>query len=320
MSELGYTLIECIPLVLARVDTYLGEKGISFSTLLLGSVTTNDWWRPFNGAVVDVKDPSDSYSTKISAVEEYSFANGKWQSKQLQRSYYSNLLGYIIKTTEAELRELTGYKRKLQPNIGSITYDSIEDKRALTVINHPEFTDVIRSVVKAYFANSGIRPQVFRIVAQDAEMPIKPVEVKVDLSKLEAIRSAATEIQDRLVIDDNEEEQIQAETEVTIIEEMDAIAASTETVQSEIVSDDVEKCTLSKPQRSCISIIISGQNVNCRIAELSMVNGTLPEVLIEGINDLLFEAFGDNVIDSAADVPYVYDDYLDDVKKLIEED
>ena len=123
-----------------------------------------------------------------------------------------------------------------------------------------------------------------------------------------------------MLIDGNEKEQIQAETEVAIIEEMHTISASTETVQSEVVSHDVEKSTLSKPQHSCISIIISGQNVNSRIAELSMVYGTLPEVLIEGINDLLFEVIGDNVIDFSADVPSIYDDYLDDIKKLIEED
>lgn len=318
-SELGYTLIECIPLVLARVDSYLGERGISFPTLLLGNVTTNSWWHPFNGAVVNVKNPSDSYSVKISAVEEFSFENGKWQSKQLQRRYNSNLLGYIIKTTETELRELTGYKRKLQPNIGSITYDGIQNKKALKVINDPEFTDVILSVVMAYFANSGIRPQAFKIVVQDAEMPIKPVEVKIDLSKLEAIRSAAAEVQDRLVIDDSEEGPSRVETDV-LIEETNVTANCTKAGKAEVTSAEMQERTLSKSQRICISIIISGQNVNSRIAEWSIANGTLPEVLIEGINELLFEAFEDNVIDAAADVPYIYDDYLDDVKKLIEED
>lgn len=318
-SELGYTLIECVPLILAHVDAYLAEKGVSFPALLLGSVTTSDGWSPFSGAVVDVKDPTDSYSVKISAVEAYFFANGKWQSKHIERRYYSNLLGYIIKTTEAELRKLTGYKRKLKPNIGSITYDAIKDEKALKVINHPEFTNAINSVVKTYFSNSDIRPQIFKLATQNTEIPIKPVEIKVDLSKLEAIRSSATKIQDRLVIDDNEDKQIQADTEVKI-EITDIASTSTKAEQSALGADVEQEGILSELQCSCISIITSGQNVNPRIAELAMSNDTLPGVMIEGINDLLFETFGDNVIDSAADIPYIYDDYLDDVKKLIEED
>lgn len=317
-SELGYTLIECIPLVLTRVDTYLGEHGISLPTLLLGSIITNEWWRPFSRAVVDVKSPSGSFIVKINENEEYSFANGKWQSKELQRHYHSNLLGYIIKTTEAELRELTGYKWKLKPNIKSITYDYLQDKNALRIVNDPDFTEVIRDVVKTYFASSGICPQVYKLVAQDDDIPIEPVEVNVDKSKLEAIRYAANEIQDRLVIDEGEDDLTQTGTD-TPIEEMDVITASIIGEQEKNASGQGQEIALTESQRICISIITSGQNVNSRIKELSIAIGTLPEVLIECINELLFEDFGDNVIDSAADVPYIYNDYLDDVKEIIKE-
>ena len=317
-SELGYTLIECIPLVLTRVDAYLGEHGISFPTLLLGSIITDKWWRPFSRAVVDVKTPSGSFIVKINENEEYSFANGKWQSKEPQRRYYSNLLGYIIKTTEAELRELTGFKWKLKPNIKSITNDYLKDKQALRLVNNPEFTEVIRDVVKTYFSSSGICPQVYKLVAQDDDIPIKPVEVNVDKSKLEAIRYAANEIQDRLVIDEGEDGLIQNGA-ATAIEEMDVITASIIGEQEKNASSQGQEIALTELQRICISIITSGQNVNSRIKALSIANGTLPEVLIEYINELLYEYFGDNVIDSAADVPYIYNDYLNDVKEIIKE-
>lgn len=318
-SELGYTLIECIPLVLERVDEYLGEQSISFPTLLLNNITTCNRRQLFSGAVVDIKDPRDSYTVKINAFEEYSFSDGEWRSKCLQCRCYSNFLGYIIKSIEAELRELTGYKRKLQPNIGIITYDAIEDKRALTVINRPEFTALIRNIVKDYFLHSGIRPQAFRVIAQNAEIPIKPAVVTVNLSKLEEIRSIAMKIQNRLVIEEPEGNEINAELEA-LVEEPNLVVAVSETEQADTIPDGTNEIELSKPQRICISIIISGKSVNPQIMELSKANGTLPEVLMEGINELLFEIFGDNVIDSSADVPYIYDDYLSDVKKLIKED
>ena len=315
-SELGYTLLECIPPALNAIDAFFQAREVSFPSLLIGSAKREDYWRPFSRAVVVVHNPSVDYSVKISSLEEYVFINGKWQSQRLQPNFFSNLLGYIIKTVEAELRDLTGYKRKLKPNINSIIYDNIQDKHIQKMIYDPVFTETIRNTTRAYFAQSGIRPDTFKIAAQDDDVSVKPVEVHVDFAKLDAIRAAAAEIQERLVIDESacEDDYLSAAPISTTPQ-----IPHTQTEQKSETDDTPPRILLSEQQRLCLRVIMNGNTVNSRVSEIAKANGMLPEMLLENINDTLFETFGDNIIDTAGDEPSIYDDYIDELINMIEE-
>lgn len=315
-SELGYTLLECIPQALNAVDAFFQAREVSFPSLLIGSTKREDYWHPFSRAVVDVHNPSADYSVRISSLEEYLFINGKWQSLRLQPNFFSNLLGYIIKTVEAELRDLTGYKRKLKPNINNIIYDNIQDKHIQTMIYDPMFTEIIRNTTRAFFAQSGIRPNVFKIAAQDDDVSVNPVEVCVDFTKLDAIRSAAAGIQERLIIDEP----------ACVDDYLSAAPLSTTpkiphtpTEQKSETDDTPPRTPLSEQQRLCLRVILNGNAVNSRVAEIAKASGMLPELLLESINDTLFETFGDNIIDASGDEPYIYDDYIDELTNQIEE-
>lgn len=135
--------------------------------------------------------------------------------------------------------------------------------------------------------------------------------VKIDKSKLDGIRSEANVIRDRLIVEDD-------------IEEQDFIDIGVALVRPEVTTSNSAMeafyVRLSDVQREVLSVIANSSSCINQVIELSQKNRIMPEILIEGINELALEAIGDNIIDATNEHPFIYEDYIDDIKNILEGD
>lgn len=74
---------------------------------------------------------------------------------------------------------------------------------------------------------------------------------------------------------------------------------------------------LSQLQQQAVRIVLLGENVQGKLAELAEEAMTMPEILIDEINDLAAQYLDDILIDGFGDVPEVLEQYADELKKAM---
>ncbi|MCD8049032.1 MAG: TerB N-terminal domain-containing protein [Clostridia bacterium] len=124
-------------------------------------------------------------------------------------------------------------------------------------------------------------------------------EVAIDLSKLSSIREAAETTRDKLIVD--EEELMDEPTE--------EIAPQPEETQG---SDD-ENSPLDKNEREFLSRLLAGE----QYADFLSQNNIMLSIVVDSINEKLYDTFSDTVILFDGDEPKIIEDYTDDVKGLL---
>ena len=115
-------------------------------------------------------------------------------------------------------------------------------------------------------------------------------EINIDISKLGDIRSAAEKTRDKLIVDDEPDE---------------ILTQTIEAKPSSSLLDDAEYRFMS-------CLLYGGD-----IAEFIRQSGLMLSVLVDSVNEKLFDSFGDTVIVFDGDTPELLDDYIDELKKLI---
>ena len=170
----------------------------------------------------------------------------------------------------------------------------------------------------------------------------KPAEVKIDLSQLRSIRETAAETREALLID--EERTGVAPVEPTVAPEA-TVGCGTGSPDSEfrtswealnvlseraglpersgepVPQPAVDASTtdsdtpLSPSQRSYLAALASGDSA-CATAAVTQANGS-EDMLVDSINEALFDLVGDTVIEYAADGPALIEDYREDVERIL---
>jgi hypothetical protein len=120
-------------------------------------------------------------------------------------------------------------------------------------------------------------------------------KVEIDVSKLQNIRSAALETQSKLTVEEPEEEDV-AET----------FNEKTEQENSAGLND---------VERLFMNCLLHGKAYN----DLVQSNGLMLSVLIDKINERLFDVFGDTVIVDDGGKPALIEDYVEALKGIIKE-
>lgn len=150
-------IARCFDKIIYNLTPLLSLYGTDFDELISGRSETPTWWKPFSGAVYnEIK--SEDKKVIIANNEIYILKNGQWMiCKTPQHSNVAaNVLGYIIKRIEANLRVLTNYRHKLAPNIDSFI-EQIRDsycvsKRIICVISDTAFGKIIDETTKLEFS------------------------------------------------------------------------------------------------------------------------------------------------------------------------
>ena len=164
-----------------------------------------------------------------------------------------------------------------------------------------EFINDIYSCLDGAKESSGKNAWRFKLIAEEVKAfrERKAREVKIDTGRLDAIRLRAAEIRDLLIVDEEMEVNDRAD------------AAETD-VSSEETSEETSEELLTADEKHFLKCIIDGKSL-----EEFTGKGMMLSILIDGINEKLYDVFGDSVI-CEDESPYIYEDYLEDIRRMIE--
>lgn len=127
-------------------------------------------------------------------------------------------------------------------------------------------------------------------------------KITIDYSQLAKIRREAAITQDKLTVEEDLEE---PEVFAPVQEVIPEPAPTLETVSS--VPE--EECPLTGPEYCLLQCLLYGGSIGWVQAE-----GYMLSVLVDGINEKLYDAFMDSVLD---DTPKLIEDYIDDLKEMV---
>lgn len=337
---------------LSALSGYFKSRGVDIFSLLCGRMKKDFSWEPFQSAIVDIERMDGFRAVEISPMERYSVKRGEPVLERFEFSASRGFVGYVLKSVEAQLRKLTGFTRKLIPNIKMLENDIKNREKLEEAVSAPEFAEIIPRAVEQYCRQAGIavvgNPKPKKTPKPwDEEVPTEPVVVNIDISKLDKIREQADENARKLIVDeleyheDEPEESSSEKTEET---------ACTETPDYEEITDQIGDDEFAESVAGYAELISEDENPAPNISagnaifenmepewqDLAnnltpdnilflgaMLDGTerefcrerdiLPQTMIEEINEEALRAVEDVIIEGGA----ILDDYAEQVRELV---
>ena len=131
---------------------------------------------------------------------------------------------------------------------------------------------------------------------QIEEQKLKQPKIEFNLSQLSTIRADAAGTRDSLLT----EEELQAEQE------------ENKQIEEAVVDDEQENYGLSSEETTTITLLLKGKDLNKYLKGKHL----MAAVIIDNINEKLFDEFGDNVIEFINDIPTVIEDYQEDLEDM----
>lgn len=172
----------------------------------------------------------------------------------------------------------------------------------------------------------------------------QPVKIDIDLSQLGHIRNAAAQTREALLIDEEREDGTLADAEVTVAERREAkpVAGTiAEPVATTMQQDEASEPTISTEQFGVVAPLLAPAPTSADIASAldpaadaylralleqnaaqtaSAVaqSGKSEDMLVDTINEALFDLVGDTVIEFGAAGPQIIEDYEADVRGYLD--
>ncbi|MFX0125242.1 MAG: TerB N-terminal domain-containing protein, partial [Candidatus Hodarchaeota archaeon] len=226
---------------------------------------------------------------------------------------------------ETDILEIKGYSRQflnfldnmlrfIQNRFRDIELDTTKT-RLKVVIPDPE----VEALIDYYFIDNlnatNIMPKYSKIALQ-----VQSGNLGVDQSKIKALSEESDEIQSLLAttstLEFDQEESI-PESE-TIQEEIEGLINNEfaqETETSELDEWDLFRSRLTDLQLRILGILLVNKTPKEQLDQIAEQNGTLPEAIIESINEIALEIIDDIIIDS--ELLNIIEEYLDRLKSII---
>lgn len=177
----------------------------------------------------------------------------------------------------------------------------------------------------------------------------QPVKIDIDLSQLGHIRSVAAQTREALLIDEEREDDVSVETEATIIEQPNIQSApgmTAEPGEMTIRQDEPDEPTVSTEEFGVVApLLVSApapvtpaptdaatelapaadvflralleQNAVQATSAVAQ-SGQSEDMLVDSINEALFDLVGDTVIEFGAAGPHIIEDYEADVRGYLD--
>ncbi|MEG1719055.1 MAG: TerB N-terminal domain-containing protein [Clostridia bacterium] len=308
----------CFCYVFTAIKKFCEQKNIDFQNLFIGK-TTGYYQISFyrNAIYYDTKKYKDT-EIFITPNDSYICKNGSWKARHIsvQAFLSKNIIGYILKNMEIEIRTHVGYKYKLSTNTSGIVNECynrnfIENYSPLDffkLLLSKEFTDIISTAVSTAFKENNFHSNVL------PKPPIPPPEITFDTDKFEEIRKKASIIQKKLIIDEKEDNTTEKEEEKDINEVVTKLPTPfIKATKAYEKTNDTEITTLinSLDETELLALkLILNETPN----EITKITDIMTEVLLENINEKALTYIGDNIIDTTCAYPIIYDDYKSDLR------
>ncbi len=177
----------------------------------------------------------------------------------------------------------------------------------------------------------------------------QPVKIDIDLSQLGHIRSAAAQTREALLIDEEREDGAPVEAEATLIEQPSTESApdmTAEPGEMTIQQDEPDEPTVSTEEFGVVAPLLAPTPVFAAAAPADATNELAPaadaylralleqntaqtalavaqsgkseDMLVDTINEALFDLVGDTVIEFSAAGPQIIEDYEADVRGYLD--
>lgn len=289
-------LNDCFYTVLCNIQQLCATQNSRFEDLLIYRVSIGATWRPFEGALFYHWLKQTDRQVEIPGGEVFYCKNNRWTADiAIHFSGGRELVGYLIKKTEACLRQAVKYKYSIKAERDMLPN---EVRRKLKEAGVP-FTSLKKIIEKAV-ANfhGGLKPV---------------IKVEVNHLNLTRIRDEALGTQNKLIVPEDEAAAI-----------LTAIPAGRDTpplteqrsAPDSYVTDSWAslKDALSGVDRKALLIALGG---DADIKAFADENGVMLEVLADGINEKAMDHIGDNILE-LDDGMVIYDEYMEKVKEMVE--
>ena len=129
----------------------------------------------------------------------------------------------------------------------------------------------------------------------EEKMRHQAMNIEIDLSKLESIRSAADITRDKLIVEEEEE-----------------VVPEIESAELELPENNTDS-PLSVGETLFLKALLNGGDW----ASAAKNSGEMPSILADSINEKLFDLIGDTVIDMSNDTPELIEDYIDELQGFV---
>lgn len=172
----------------------------------------------------------------------------------------------------------------------------------------------------------------------------QPVKIDIDLTQLGHIRSAAAQTREALLIDEEREDGTLADAEVTVAERREAkpVAGTiAEPVATTMQQDEASEPTISTEQFGVVAPLLAPAPTSAdtapaldpaadaylralleqnaaQTASAVAQSGKSEDMLVDTINEALFDLVGDTVIEFGAAGPQIIEDYEADVRGYLD--
>lgn len=263
-------LLSLEPSLLETVTARVLRKMSAYYAAHRKQSLTEDYFGPiivcpaelFQGAVFYAPVRREEFSYAVDALRRYHCHNGRWTVRRPEAVLgRSKKLGDLTRTVDSLLREALGVGHQIQPGLST------------------------KWILKL------IEEEIRQVQQEKREQEAK--HIAIDLSKLSGIRRDALVTQEKLIVDEELEEEAETPPEIADSEE------------------ETEKDILESSERRFLHALLYGESLSWLQEE-----GLMSSVLVDSINEKLFDCFGDTVLlDDLR--PEVIEDYAQELKEMM---
>ena len=289
-------LSDCFSVVLQEIQDFCKKRETRFEDLLVYSVSRRSPWQPFKHAHYGSRLKQTDREIKISEFERYYCKHGEWTANlPIYYSSQKDFVGYVIKKTEACLRQATKYKYKLVADMKSGSKPFRELQRPAA--KRAELDKTIESAVENFYKD------------------LHRIAVTVDHTNLARIRTEALETQEQLIVP----EERQGDGSSVLAAPATAIPAATSATPAEepvtlSFADGWKalKQMLTELERKALALALQE---NADIKTFADKHNIMLEVLADSINEKAADCIGDSLLEIDEEI-ILYDEYRENIEAM----
>lgn len=246
-------------------------------------VYTENAYDLFGTAMFCARNCSADRVYRADGMTKYASKDGKWYVERLTRSTKQiSELGRLLKNIDHMMRKRWKFASKIKADGLSESIAALIDEQ-----------------ITAYLAEKRIRKQ---------------QSIKLDLDKLPSIRSSADETAEMLLTEDEPEEETDAPFEKPMQAKPDEATIPDQTPEDNKEPEQSGLPELTEAEKALLVCLLNGEPYADKLRLL----GVLPSIAADSLNEKMMDLFGDTVAVDNGEKLELIEDYIEDLKGIVE--